>query len=208
MASMLHALDIQPTDYRPLVVQLGPLQRAMTEDEFFAFCQANPELRIERTSDGEIIIMPPTGGESGRRNALAIARLTDWAMTDGTGVAFDSSTGFVLPNGAERSPDLAWVRRERWEALTQAERERFPPLCPDFVGEIRSPADRLPVLHAKLREYINNGARLGWLIDPVERKVYVYRPGEAVICLDDPEHVSGDPVLPGFTLDVRQLFSC
>ena len=179
----------------------------MTEEEFFGFCQFNRKLRIERTSEGEVIVMPPAGGETGRRNAKASARLTDWAEADGTGVAFDSSTGFVLPNGAERSPDLAWVRRDRWDALTQDQRERFPPLCPDFVGEIRSRSDRLATLQAKMREYVDHGAELGWLIDPLERKVYVYRPGEPVVCLDDPDSMSGDPVLPGFTLDVRQLFA-
>jgi len=130
-----------------------------------------------------------------------------WAKADGTGIAFSSSTGFVLPNGAERSPDLAWVRRARWEALSQDERERFPPLCPDFVGEIRSRSDRLSRLQEKMQEYIDNGARLGWLLDPLERKVHVYRPGEPVVCLDDPETISGDPVLPGFTLHVQQLFA-
>jgi Uma2 family endonuclease len=206
MANVLYALDIRPTDQCSLIVRLGPLEKPMTEEEFFAFCQLNGKLRIERTSDGEVIIMPSAGGESGRRNLKASARLCDWAEADGTGVAFDSSTGFVLPNGAERSPDLAWVRRARWEALTQQQRERFPPLCPDFVGEIRSPSDRLTTLQEKMREYIDNGAELGWLIDPAERKVYVYRPGAQVVCLDDPDTLSGDPVLRGFTLNVRQLF--
>lgn len=207
MANVLYALDIQPTDQCSLVVQLGPLQKSMTEEEFFEFCQANQDLRIERTSDGEIIIMPPLGGESGRLELKAGARLSNWAEADGTGVPFSPSTGFVLPNGAERSPDLAWVRRERWEALTQDQRERFPPLCPDFVGEIRSRSDRLVALQAKMQEYIANGAKLGWIIDPLQRKVHVYRPGEPVVCLDAPDSVSGDPVLPGFTLDVRGLFS-
>ena len=179
----------------------------MTDEEFFAFCQLNRKLRIERTADGEVVIMPPSGGEFGRLNLEAGAYLFNWAKADGTGVPFDSSTGFVLPNGAERSPDLAWVRRARWEALTQDERERFPPLCPDFVGEIRSRTDRLATLQEKMQEYIDNGAELGWLIDPIERKVYVYRPGTPGVCLDDPDTVSGDPVLPGFTLHVRELLS-
>jgi Uma2 family endonuclease len=207
MANVLYALDIRPSDQCSLIVHLGPLERPMTDEEFFAFCQLNRKLRIERTSDGEVVIMPPSGGESGRLNLRASARLCDWAKADGTGVAFDSSTGFVLPNGAERSPDLAWVRRARWEALTQDERERFPPLCPNFVGEIRSRTDRLTVLQEKMQEYVDNGAELGWLIDPVERKVYVYRPGMPAVCLDDPDTVSADPVLPGFTLNVRQLLS-
>lgn len=207
MASVLQALDFRPNDQCSLVVRLGPLERPMTEEDFFAFCQVNRKLRIERTSDGEVIIMPPAGGESGRREIEAGASLVQWAKADGTGIAFSSSTGFVLPNGAERSPDLAWVRRARWEALSQDERERFPPLCPDFVGEIRSRSDWLSRLQEKVQEYIDNGARLGWLLDPLERKVHVYRPGEPVVCLDDPETISGDPVLPGFTLHVRQLFA-
>ena len=189
------------------MADLGPLHIPMTDEEFFAFCQLNPGLRIERTRNGEVIIMPLAGGESGRLNMKVSARLCVWAEADGTGVPFDSSTGFVLPNHAERSPDLAWVRRARWEALTQEERKRFPPLCPDFVGEIRSPSDRLPGLQEKMQEYLDNGAELGWLIDPIERKVYVYRPGAQLVCLNDPETISGDPVLPGFTLNVRELFS-
>jgi len=207
MTSVLHGFDIRPTDRFSFFVRLGPLERPMTEGEFFEFCQLNPKLRIERTRDGEVIITPPAGGESGRVNAKASARLCDWAETDGSGVPFDSSTGFILPNGAERSPDLAWVRRARWDALTQEERERFPPLCPDFVGEIRSRTDRLTTLQEKMQEYVDNGAELGWLLDPIERKVYVYRRDAPVVCLDDPETVSGEPVLPGFTLNVRQLLA-
>lgn len=207
MASVVQALDIRPSDGWSLLVHLGPLERPMTDEEFFAFCQLNPKLRIERTSEGEVIIMPPAGGESGRRELEGSGSLLQWAKKDGSGVAFSPSTGFLLPNGAERSPDMAWVRRERWEALTQDERERFPPLCPDFVAEIRSRTDRLRALKEKMEEYLANGAQLGWLLDPVERKVYVYRPGADAVCLDDPETVCGDPVLPGFTLDVRGLFS-
>jgi Uma2 family endonuclease len=179
----------------------------MTEEDFFAFCQANLNLRIERTCNGEVIIMPPEGGESGRCGMDAGGSLWQWAKADGTGVAFGSSTGFTLPNGAVRSPDFAWVRRARWDTLTQEERRRFPPLCPDFVGEIRSPSDRLPDLQEKMLEYMDNGAELGWLIDPIERNVYVYRRGTQVVCLHDPEAVSADPVLPGFTLDLRELFA-
>ncbi len=190
----------------PLVLHLGPLGRSITDEEFFQFCQLNRELNIERTSEGEIIVMPPSGGESGRRELGAGAALYHWAESDGTGVPFGSSTGFVLPNGAERSPDLAWVRRERWEALTTAERERFPPLCPDFVVEIRSRTDRLPALQEKMPVYCQR-QELGWLIDPARKRVYIYRPGAAVVRLDNPETISGDPLLPGFTLDLRRLFA-
>jgi Uma2 family endonuclease len=188
-------------------VDLGPLGRPMTDDEFFEFCQVNRKLRIERTREGDIIVMPPAGGESGRRNLEVSAALLIWAKADKTGIAFDSSTGFLLPNGAEYSPDAAWVRREQWDALSQQERERFPPLCPNFVIEIRSRTDRLARLQEKMQDYINNGAELGWLIDPLERKVYVYRPGVPTDCLDNPESISADPVLPGFTLNLIDVFA-
>jgi Uma2 family endonuclease len=178
----------------------------MSDRDFFEFCRLNQDLRFERTDEGDLIIMPPTGGETGRRNFILTGLFNAWADKDGTGVGFDSSTGFALPNGAKRSPDLAWVKRSRWEALTEREREEFPPLCPDFVVELRSSSDRLDALQSKMREYLDNGARLGWLIDPEEKKVYVYRPDEKVACLENPEAVSGDPILPGFILDLQRLW--
>jgi Uma2 family endonuclease len=150
--------------------------------------------------------MPPTGLESGRRNNRLSYRLTAWADANGSGIVFDSSTLFTLPNGAKRSPDASWVRRERWEALPKEQRQGFGLLCPDFVAELRSPTDRLSLLQEKMQEYIANGALLGWLIDPLEKRVYVYRPDQAVEILDDPPAVSGDPVLPGFVLRVRELW--
>src|SRR5262249_13348962 len=146
------------------------------DEEYFHFCQLNRDLRIERTSEGEIIVMAPTGGKSGQQNAKLIARLTNWAEQDGTGQVFDSSTEFILPNRAGRAPDVSWVRNERWSSLTEKQQEQFPPLCPDFVAELRSPSDRLSQLQVKMEEYIANGAQLGWLIDPIERKVHIYRP--------------------------------
>jgi Uma2 family endonuclease len=178
----------------------------MSDDEFFEFCQLNSWYRIERTAEGDLVIMPPTGGETGNRNFSLTTRFGNWVEADRTGFGFDSSTGFTLPNGAERSPDLAWVERSRWDALTAAERRRFPPLCPDFVVELRSPSDDLEALQAKMEEYLANGARLGWLIDPAERKVHVYRPSAEVVCLEDPKQVSGDPVLPGFVLDLKGIW--
>jgi len=178
----------------------------MSDHEFFEFCQLNPDLRIERTSDGDLVIMPPTGGTGGRINFTLVGLFSDWVEANGTGIGFDSSTEFSLPNGAKRSPDLAWVARARWEALTQQEQDEFPPLCPDFVVELRSPSDRIRGLRAKMEEYIANGASLGWLIDPIERKVYVYRPNAEMSCLDNPATVSGEPVLPGFVLDLRRLW--
>jgi Uma2 family endonuclease len=194
------------TGPRPLVLHLGPLLRRMSDREFYDFCRSHPDLRIERSSEGDLIVMPPAGGGSGARNFSLAVAFGQWVDADGTGIGFDSSTGFILPNGAERSPDLAWVRRSRWDALTEDEKERFPPLCPDFVAELRSRSDALAALQAKLQEYIDNGARLGWLIDPLERKVYVYRPQAQAQCLEDPGTISGDPVLPGFVLDLSRLW--
>jgi Uma2 family endonuclease len=189
----------------PLVLRLPPVRR-MSEEEFFEFCRANPELKIEQTAGGDLEIMSPTGGETGGQNFALTGLFFVWVRQDGTGRGFDSSTGFTLPNGARRSPDLAWVRRSRWEALTESERKRFPPLCPDFVVELRSETDLLDDLKAKMEEYLANGAQLGWLIDPGEKTVYVYRPNETAICLSDPAQVSGDPLLPGFVLDLREVW--
>ncbi len=190
----------------PLVLHLGHIIKQMSDDDFFEFCQKHPDLRIERTSEGDLIIMPPTGGETGHSNFKLTALLGNWVETDGTGVGFASSTIFRLPNGAARSPDAAWVKRSRWEALSQEERKKFPPLCPDFVVELRSDTDRLSVLQDKMQEYIESGAQLGWLIDPLEKKVWIYRPEAAVACLENPATVSGDPVLPGFVLPLDKIW--
>lgn len=189
----------------PLVLHLAPVLE-MSDQQFFKLCQLNRDLRLERTSQGDLVIMPPTGGETGRMNFDLTGLFGHWVHADGSGVAFDASTGFTLPNGAKRSPDLAWVKRARWEALTPQQRDAFPPLCPDFVVELRSRSDALETVQAKMQEYLDNGAQLGWLIDPVERKVYVYRPQAPVECLDNPQTVSGAPVLPGFVLDVRNIW--
>ncbi len=201
---MSTTLDISVSD--PVVVHFEPSKLRMNDEEFFEFCQLNPELRIERTSEGDIIDMSPTGGKTGRRNAKLIVAFGRWAEKDGSGQFFDSSTEFILPNRAGRAPDLSWVRNERWNSLTSKEQEQFPPLCPDFVVELRSPTDRLKILMTKMEEYIANGAQLGWLIDPLERKVYIYRPGVAAEVLDDPKEVSGGPLLKGFVLDVQSLW--
>jgi Uma2 family endonuclease len=190
----------------PLVLRLAPVID-MSDEQFFELCHLNRDLRLERTSQGDLVIMPPTGGETGRTNFKLTQVFGNWVDVDGTGVGFDSSTGFTLPNGAKRSPDLAWVKRERWEALTAEQRRQFPPLCPDFVLELRSPSDSLEYVQAKMREYLDNGAQLGWLIDPIEKKVYVYRPRAPVECLDDPPTLSGDPVLPGFVIDLRRVWN-
>jgi Uma2 family endonuclease len=178
----------------------------LSDEQFYRLCGDNPELRIELTAQKELIIMSPTGSKTGWRGGRIFQRLANWAEADGTGLAFDSSTGFTLPNGAKRSPDAAWVRRERWDALTEEQQDEFAPLCPDFVVELRSRTDSLAMLQEKMEEYIENGARLGWLFDPKSRQVYVYRPGQPVECLDDPAEVRGDPVLPGFVFNPREIW--
>jgi Uma2 family endonuclease len=190
----------------PLVVRMPASVVAMNEDQFFDFCQANRELRIERTADGDILIMCPAGWSSGRRNAIITTRLSNWAERDGTGVVVDSSTGFRLPNGATRSPDAAWVLTSRLKPFSIAEKEKFLPLCPDFVIELKSSTDRIADLKNKLEEYVENGARLGWLLNPEVRQVLVYRPGRAVEVLDHPEAASAEPELPGFALDLKPIW--
>jgi Uma2 family endonuclease len=164
------------TSFRHLPLRVR-LAHPLDDDELFELCAANRDLRIERTAEGELVIMPPTGGETGRRNFELIGNFHAWVRRDGTGVGFDSSIGFLLPNGAERSPDLAWLRKERWNTLTEEQRRKFVPLCPDFVVELRSPTDALAEQQAKLEEYIACGAILGWLLDPEERRAHVYRAG-------------------------------
>jgi Uma2 family endonuclease len=188
-----------------------PPEVGFTDEQFYQLCIANDAWRIELTTQGELIIMPPTGGESGMRNADLTTDLNLWNRQAKLGKVFDSSTEFHLPNGAYRSPDVAWVKLERWEALTQEQRRRFPPLCPDFVIELRSETDSLNKLRSKMQEYRDNGARLGWLIDPKTPLVEIYRPGVAVetinFSFDEPQQLSGEDVLPGFVLDLSIIFN-
>ena len=200
------AAVLESVESQPLVVKIPASVLTMNDDQFFHFCQVNRELRIERTADGDILIMCPAGWMSGRRNAIITARLINWAERDGTGVVVDSSTAFRLPNRATRSPDAAWVLKSRLKRFSIAEQEKFLPLCPDFVIELKSPTDRLADLKNKLEEYIANGARLGWLLKPEARQVLVYRPARVVEVLDDAETVSADPELPGFVLDLRPIW--
>ena len=178
----------------------------MSREAFYAFCQDNPELRIERTATGEIIVMPPAFSDTGNRNFNLAVQLGIWAEKDGTGLGFDSSAGFTLPNGATRSPDAAWIRADRWNALTSAEQASFAPICPDFVIELKSASDRLRDLQVKMAEYISNGAQLGWLIDRLHRTVYIYRPGQDPQMLSNPAQVSGDSELPGFKLLLTKIW--
>ncbi len=204
--------EVHSQEPRPLALERGPLLLHlrpvinMTSQQFFKLCQLNRDLRLERTAEGDILVMPPTGARTGARNSELTMQVRVWAKGDGSGVAFDSSTGFELPNGATRSPDIAWVRRTRLTAVPPAQREKFLPLCPDFVVELRSRSDTLAVTQEKMQEYCANGAQLGWLIDADQRRVYLYRPGATVECLDAPTQLSGDPVLPGFVLDLAPIW--
>ena len=179
----------------------------VTQEQFAALAAANRDLRLERTAQGELIVNPPTGWETGERNTSLTGQLYRWyEENENLGKAFDSSTGFILPNGATRSPDASWVSQERWEALTPEQKGTFANICPDFVVELRSSSDSLKSLQAKMREYIDNGARLGWLIDPQQRRVEIYRPGLAVSVLENPAELSGEAVLPGFVLNLRRVW--
>jgi Uma2 family endonuclease len=193
------------TKTMPTIIKLHPATQ-MSDDQFFEFCQANSDYRFERTANQEIVVLSPTGSESGQRNANLTVQVGIWAERDGTGVIFDSSTGFTLLNGAVRSPDVAWIQKSRWEAIPLEQRKKFAPICPDFVVELRSETDDLTMLQNKMEEYISNGARLGWLIDPLERQVYVYQPDVVMQQFDQPATLSGDPTLLGFVLDLNKIW--
>ncbi|MBW4497394.1 MAG: Uma2 family endonuclease [Oscillatoria princeps RMCB-10] len=177
----------------------------LTDEQFFQLCQKNRDLIFERTAKGELLIMSPTGGETGNRNFDMAVELGVWNKQTNLGKGFDSSTGFKLPNGADRAPDLAWIPRERWDALTREQRQKFLPLCPDFAVELRSPSESLTDLREKMQEYMDNGTRLGWLIDPQNKRVEIYRAGRDVEILQNPETLSGEDVLPGFVLDLKEI---
>jgi Uma2 family endonuclease len=188
-----------------ILLQMSPVI-SMNEDNFFDFCQLNSHLRIERKSTGELIIMSPAGSETGNRNFKLIQQLANWTDRDGTGIGFDSSAGFILPNGATRSPDASWIKLTKWNALSDEQKTKFAPICPDFVVEIRSPSDDLKTLQDKMQEYMDNGSSLGWLIDRQNRQVYIYRPNKNIECLDNSVTVSGNSVLPGFSLDLTKIW--
>lgn len=199
-----------------LLEALGPLRDHLplrvrpaipvSDDELFELCRRNRELRVERTAEGEIIIMPPTGSETGRRGFELTVQFGDWVRRDGRGVGFDSSAGFLLPNGAERSPDLAWIERSRWAQIPPEQQRRFAPICPDFVVELLSPRDDVGEIQATLREYIACGARLGWLIDPDRRRLEVYRPGRPPEMVENPATIAGDPEMSGLVIDLTRIF--
>lgn len=178
----------------------------LTDDQFYQLCQDNPELKLERTAKGALVLMSPTGGETGKRNSDLIIELGLWNRQTKLGVVFDSSTGFKLPNGADRSPDAAWIPQERWDSLTAEQRKRFLPLCPNFLIELLSPTDTWEAGEAKMREYQENGNCLGWLIDPATRRVAIYRLGQSVEILEAPISLSGEDILLGFVLDLQRIW--
>ena len=191
--------------YGPIVLRLAPAVR-LTDAQLEELCALNPDIRLEINAQGELELMPPAFGFTGKQNSRITARLDVWAEGDGRGIAFDSSTGFTLPNRALRSPDASWVLKSRLAALTDEQKRGFLQICPDFVIELRSSSDRLSVVRRKMDEYMENGARLGWLIDPLELRAHIYRPNTPVEILERPQSLSGDPELPGFTLDLNPIW--
>ncbi len=189
-----------------LTLQLPPALK-FTDEEFEQLVAVNKELRLELTVEGELIIMSPTGGETGNRNFEIYIDLGIWNRQNNLGKAFDSSTGFKLPNGAIRSPDASWVRMERWDALTPQQRKKFLPLCPDFAVELVSETDDVEDTQAKMREYLANGLRLGWLINPQVKQVEIYRPHQEVEILQSPVTLSGEDILPDFILNLQPIFT-
>ncbi len=191
--------------HKPFIIRFEPVIE-MTSELFEQFCALNDDMRIELTAEGTIEIMPPAFGITSSKNSIIAIQLGNWTLQDGNGVSFDSSGGFTLPNGAVRSPDASWVSSSRYDLLSLEEKNSFTPLCPDFIIELRSSSDRLSILQAKMEEYMANGARLGWLLDPQQRQAHIYRPDAEPEILDNPETLSADPELSGFTLDLRPIW--
>ncbi|MGF1603831.1 MAG: Uma2 family endonuclease [Thermosynechococcaceae cyanobacterium] len=183
-------------------LNLEPLTEELTHEQFYKLCIANADVAMERSPAGDLIIMPPVGGESGEREADYITDLNIWNRQTRLGKVFSSSTVFKLPRGGDRSPDAAWIKLERWNALTPDQRKRFPPICPDFVIELRSESDRLRPIQNKMQEYLDSGLRLGWLINPQDMNVEIYRAGHDVNSIELPATLSGEGILPGFTLEI------
>lgn len=200
------AIAESPPSMTSVILNLEPLLH-LTDEQFLAICRANPELKFEQNAKGELIAVAPAGGETGSYNSELNADFVIWNRRSQLGVVFDSSTCFKFANTAKRSPDVAWIAKERWEALPLEERKKFPAIAPDFVLELLSPSDSLPEIQAKLREYMENGVRLGWLIDPAEQYVEIYRQGQPVEIRRSPTTLSGEDVLPGFTLTLSSLWT-
>lgn len=183
----------------------------VTPEQFEQLVEAEDIARLELTKTGELIVMSPTGGEAGRKNSYLNQQLSNWADQNGTGIVFDSSTVFILPNGARRSPDTSWIQSQRWHQLTLKEKQGFPPIVPDFVIELVSFSDlknqRYEDLQAKMGEYLENGVKLAWLIEPSARVVEIYRLGKAIQILNNPQSLSGEDILPNFVLDLHRVFN-
>ena len=192
------------TSMNTLTLDLHSIE--LTQEQFYQLCVNNRDLHIERNANGDLVIMPPTGGQTGNRNGRLIQQLFNWSDSDGSGIAFDSSTGFILPNGANRSPDASWIPLTKWDALTDREKQRFLPLCPDFAVELLSPSDNLAKTQEKMQEYLDNGMVLGWLINPVQQQVEIYRQGKQVESLNAPNNLSGENVLSEFVLDLQPIW--
>ncbi|MFN6482006.1 MULTISPECIES: Uma2 family endonuclease [unclassified Nostoc] len=188
-----------------IAINLNPIIQ-LTDNQFYQLCRENPEIKFERNARGELLIMPPTGGETGNRNIEIAADFVIWNRQTQLGICFDSSTCFKLPNGANRSPDVAWIRKERWDTLTPEEQEKFPPIAPDFVLELMSPSDSLKETQEKMQEYIDNGVKLGWLINSKLRQVEIYRLGQPVEILEHPKELLGEDILPEFTLNLAIIW--
>lgn len=179
---------------------------ALSDEQFYQLCINNSDLHIERNANGDLVIMPPTGGETGTTNAGIIAQLWLWNSKANLGKVFDSSTGFILPNGANRSPDASWITLDKWNNLSEQEKRKFLPLCPDFAVELVSPSDKLERTQAKMQEYLENGMVLGWLINPGQKQVEIYRLNQAIEILDVPEQLSGEDILSEFELDLESIW--
>ncbi len=205
MSAVLEKPVINEFGVSRFVLQFSPFIE-MNDEQFFEFCQANRDVRIERNSQGEIIIMPPTGWETGNKNAEITIQLGIWAKQDGRGKSVDSSTGYILPNGATISPDASWILKERLEKVSPAKRRKFLPIAPDFVIELRSQSDSLQKLKDKMQEYIENGVTLGWLIDATTRKIYVYRPNNEIEILENSTEILGELLLQGFVLKLKEIW--
>lgn len=206
MASEIQSVQASDVFILPHGFSLDFHSARLTEEQFEELCRNHADAKFELTAQGELIVMPPTSLESGYRNTDLTTEVNLWSRKDKGGIVFDSSTMFTLPNGAKRSPDVSWMSRNKWDNLSSSERRKFARVVPEFVIELRSPTDYLGDVQDKMNEYIENGVQLGWLIDPIEQKVHIYRANGENEILDDPEKVSGEDVLPGFELNVREIW--
>jgi Uma2 family endonuclease len=178
----------------------------LTDEQFFQLCTNNRDFRFERNANGDLVIMSPTGGETGNRNGRLVQQLFNWTDKNKIGIAFDSSTGFKLPKGGDRSPDASWIPLDKWHNLTPEQRAKFLPLCPDFLIELLSPTDNLKDTQKKMQEYLDNGAKLAWLINRKNQQVEIYREGKEVEILEKPISLSGENILPGFVLEMELIW--